>query len=113
MYCVGNPTLAQSLARYYPPSFGRHRATPFNSSSGCLGEVIQRAAYPERDNLPRLHVRIQHVRHLQGLLGRNSYLPLRRNSDVWGSDAQIFRPERWLEQNSSKAEAQLGVYGDM
>jgi len=35
------------------------------------------------------------------------------NQDVWGSDAQVFRPERWLEQDDSKVETSLGVYGNL
>lgn len=36
----------------------------------------------------------------------------RRNRDVWGSDADAFRPERWFEMNE-KPEASFGVYGNM
>ena len=36
-----------------------------------------------------------------------------RNPDVWGNDARIFRPERWLEQDASDVETPLGVYGNM
>ncbi|KAF9787463.1 cytochrome P450 [Thelephora terrestris] len=35
------------------------------------------------------------------------------NPDVWGSDAQVFRPERWLEQDLSSVKTPLGVYGNM
>ena len=35
-----------------------------------------------------------------------------RNRDVWGSDADVFRPERWFEMNE-KLETALGVYGNL
>lgn len=35
-----------------------------------------------------------------------------RNRDVWGSDADAFRPERWFEMNE-KPETTLGVYGNL
>jgi len=32
---------------------------------------------------------------------------------VWGPDAAEFRPERWLESSSEKAETPLGMYGNL
>ena len=32
---------------------------------------------------------------------------------MWGPDAMDFRPERWLESSSEKAETPLGVYGNL
>jgi hypothetical protein len=36
-----------------------------------------------------------------------------RNPDVWGSDAEVFRPERWLQQDAGKVETPVGVYGNL
>jgi len=33
--------------------------------------------------------------------------------DVWGSDARVFRPGRWLEQGVNKTDTPLGVYGNI
>jgi len=42
------------------------------------------------------------------------FLPnsFRRNRDVWDSDADIFRPERWFEMNK-EPETALRVYGNL
>ena len=36
----------------------------------------------------------------------------RRNSDVWGQDADKFRPERWFDINE-KLESPVGVYSNL
>ena len=38
--------------------------------------------------------------------------PFRRNKDIWGRDADEFRPERWFEM-SEKRETSFGVYGNL
>ncbi|KAF9789656.1 cytochrome P450 [Thelephora terrestris] len=35
------------------------------------------------------------------------------NPDVWGSDARVFRPDRWFEQGMKKADTPLGIYGGL
>ena len=35
-----------------------------------------------------------------------------RNQDLWGPDADVFRPERWFEMNE-QVESPVGVYGNL
>jgi len=35
-----------------------------------------------------------------------------RNQDLWGPDANCFRPERWLEMDE-QVESPVGVYGNL
>jgi len=35
-----------------------------------------------------------------------------RNQDLWGPDAQVFRPERWFEMDE-QVESPVGVYGNL
>ena len=35
-----------------------------------------------------------------------------RNQDLWGPDANVFRPERWFEMDG-QVESPVGVYGNL
>ncbi|OSC97587.1 cytochrome P450 [Trametes coccinea BRFM310] len=36
-----------------------------------------------------------------------------RQKDIWGEDAQVFNPERWLESGSAKRGTSVGVYNNL
>ena len=36
-----------------------------------------------------------------------------RNKLVFGDDADLFRPERWLEEGSGKKDVSVGVYANL
>jgi cytochrome P450 len=38
-----------------------------------------------------------------------NYFGLMRSKDIWGNDADVFRPERWLEANDSQLKIMNGV----
>ena len=43
---------------------------------------------------------------------RQSAHPVVRNHGLWGSDAHVFRPQRWFEM-SDEVESPVGVYGNL
>ena len=43
---------------------------------------------------------------------RSYFCICNRNQDLWGPDAQVFRPERWFEMNE-QVESPVGVYGNL
>jgi len=43
---------------------------------------------------------------------RSHFCSCGRNQDLWGPDAQQFRPERWFEMNE-QVESPVGVYGNL
>ncbi|KAF9450103.1 cytochrome P450 [Macrolepiota fuliginosa MF-IS2] len=96
-----NAILKESL-RYNPPTYNTFRQAsrddiiPLSKPiTTTTGEVITKLPVPK------------------GLRIVTSILAYNRNEDVFGSDAHVFNPDRWLRKDSITKGAAVGVYGNM
>ncbi|KAK7691948.1 hypothetical protein QCA50_005353 [Cerrena zonata] len=92
----------KEVLRMYPVSFHNHRQSarddilplskPMTLKSGL---VVHEIPVPKGTKV------------LLSITGYN------RNKDVWGEDAHVFNPERWLTEDATKRASNVGVYSNL
>ncbi|KAK1225575.1 hypothetical protein PQX77_011467 [Marasmius sp. AFHP31] len=99
----GNPPRTQESMRYHPAVIRIFRMA-FVDDCLPLSESIKTASGKEISEIPVS----KGQKVMLSIAGYN------RNKEVYGEDAHVFRPERWLEnEDSKKGGTSIGVYANL
>ncbi|CAL1711674.1 unnamed protein product [Somion occarium] len=94
--------VVKEVLRMYPASFHQHRQAANNDVLPVSKPITLKSG--------RIVSEIPIPRGTKVLLSVTAY---NRNKDVWGEDAHVFNPDRWLDDDTTKRATNAGVYSNL